>query len=161
MLTADGLDAERREALGQVRVGEPAGLASRRERVVPHVDPRRVEVGRVQPRAAGACGDREALVDRAAWRSRRRCAAVPNAGFQPLITPASEENRNGAALPSILKPPPPLNTVPVGAPCGIVTTSGSVVAPVRSGRARVQRREARAVVGDPRRRLGPNDSPQH
>src|SRR6476661_86382 len=56
------------------------------------------------------------------------CAAVPNDGFQPLITPASEEKRKRAGTPLRAKPLPPLNTVPVGAPWGIVTTSGTIEA---------------------------------
>ena len=55
-------------------------------------------------------------------------AVVPEDWFQALITPASEENRKRAGPPVMAKPSPPLNTVPVGAPCGIVTTSGTIVA---------------------------------
>src|ERR1044071_1273120 len=87
-------------------------------------------------------------------------ASFPNAGFQPLITPASEENRNTDGLPSILKASPPLNTVPVGAPCGIFTTSGRVVtallvavAPEYSVETPVPLSATHAGV------LGPNDSP--
>ena len=88
-------------------------------------------------------------------------AAVPNAGFQPLITPASEENRNGDGLPSILKPSPPLNTVPVGAPCGIFTTSGSVVAPLPEAVAPEYSVERPVPLSATHAGVfGPNDSPQ-
>ena len=86
---------------------------------------------------------------------------MPNEGFQPLITPASEENRKRDGLPSMAKPSPPLNTVPVGAPCGILTTSGTVVtawaallAPEYSVETSVPLSATQAGV------LGPNDSPQ-
>src|ERR1044071_478423 len=49
-LAGDRLDAERRKPLRHLAVGEPTGPAGRGERVVPDVDARVVEVGRVQPR---------------------------------------------------------------------------------------------------------------
>jgi len=53
-----------------------------------------------------------------------------DAGAQALIVPASESkmNRAGVGVPatSTLNPVVGLNTWPVGAPAGIVTTSGAI-----------------------------------
>src|SRR4051794_34850247 len=54
------------------------------------------------------------------------CALVPVAGFQAVIAPASDEKRKNAGDPLTGKPEPPLNTTPVGAPSGMLTTSGTI-----------------------------------
>src|SRR3954468_19942061 len=57
--------------------------------------------------------------------------AAGTSGLQPLITPASEENRKRAvpeAMPErTSNPVPGLKTVPVGLPSGMVTVSGRFV----------------------------------
>src|SRR3954470_18953614 len=97
------------------------------------------------------------------------CAAVDvggggTAGFQPVIVPASEENRKRAgpelAPECTTKPVPPLNTVPVGAPPGIETVNGTFTtgegptAPEYSVETSVPLSATHAGV------VGPNDRPQ-
>ena len=113
------LDAERGVTLGQVRVDERAGPGLKTEGAIEDVDSSVVEVGGVQVIRTSRYPDREALVDGTSGRlvgpDLRR---GPQCGRQPEMIPASLANRNR----SLWKELPPLNTVPVGAPWGIVTT---------------------------------------
>src|SRR5579862_4379297 len=116
----DRLDAERREALRQLRIGERAGCERHRlERLVEHVDMAVVKVGRVEP----VSGCREPLVHGPLARAVD-CAdpTVPfTVGDQPRIVPPSVEKRNRAwpvfpPCDTAKSEATPLKTAPVGAP---------------------------------------------
>ena len=144
--------------LGRLRVGERRRACRPARTCRPTRRPGRC--GSRSRTAAGrpGGGDRQALVDRARARSRRparggrrerRVPAADHAGLR-----GEQEQRRTAAAPSSRSRLPPLNTARSARRPGSFTTSGTFRRPARCGRARVQRRDVRAVVGDPRRRGG-------
>ena len=96
------------------------------------------------------------------------CACVEvggggTAGFQPVIVPASEENRKRAG-PELepectTNPVPPLNTVPVGAPPGIDTVNGTFTTGVAPTPPEYRVDTSVPLSATHAGVVGPNDSP--